>query len=114
MRRGHLAATMDGGQQSPTGGSMKDDSEQIAQLRDYVFGVQSAVFAALGAIIRTHPDPTALAQMMDLYRQREQTYLENKAVPEHVLDSFHQAWNRFDVEIQQAHKDGQQRPQSLG
>lgn len=92
---------------------MEDTGKKPDQLRDFTFGVQSAVFAAFGALIRTHPNPAALAQMMEVYRQREQTYLENKAVPEHVLDSFHQAWARFDLEIQQAQKDGQQQPQAL-
>ena len=93
---------------------MSDEGSKTDQLRDFTFGMHSAMFAALGALIRSHPNPGALAQMMDVYRQREQTYLENKAVPEHVLDSFHQAWKRFDLEIQQAQKDDQQQPQCPG
>lgn len=93
---------------------MEDNKENLDRLRDFTFGVQSAMFAAVGALIRTHQDPSALAKMLEVYRQREQTYLENKAVPEHVLDSFHQAWARLDAEIQQAQKDDQQQPQALG
>lgn len=85
---------------------MDDKNEKLDQLRNFTFGVQSAMFAAIGAFIRTHPDPSALIQMMETYKQREQAYLENKDVPEHVLDSFHQAWARFDIEVQQVKKDG--------
>lgn len=92
---------------------MEDKNEKLDQLRNFSMGLQAAMFAAFGALIRTHPNPTALAQMLEVYRQREQTYLENKAVPEHVLDCFHQAWARFDIEIQQALKDDQQQPPAL-
>jgi hypothetical protein len=78
---------------------MKDQSE-LEQLRAFATGMQAAFIAALGAIIRTHPDPVALNQMLQTYYQREQAYLENQSVPEHVLDSFQNVWKRVEVEIQ--------------
>ena len=64
------------------------------------------------AVIRTHPNPKALAEMLETYCQREQTYLENKALPEHVLDSFQQMWKRVEIEIQHTLQYDQPPPQA--
>lgn len=100
-------------QPSTKGNPMKEENSELEQLRAFTFGMQSAFIATLGAIIRTHPDPTALNQMLQTYYQREQAYLENKAVPEHVLDSFQQMWKRVEVEIQHTLKHDQQSPPTL-
>ena len=89
---------------------MKENISELEQLRAFTTGMQAAFVAALGAIIRTHPDPAALDQMLQTYYQREQAYLENKAVPEHVLDSFQQMWKRVEVEIQHTLKYDLQSP----
>jgi hypothetical protein len=79
---------------------MDEKNAELEQLRAFTFGMQAAFIAALGAIIRTHPDPEALNQMLQTYYQREQAYLENKPLPEHVLDSFQKMWKRVEIEIQ--------------
>ncbi len=89
---------------------MENENSELEQLRSFTVGMQSAFIAAIGAIIRTHPDPKALDQMLQTYYQREQAYLENKAVPEHVLDSFQSMWKRVKVEIQHTLKHDQQSP----
>ncbi|MFZ7319698.1 hypothetical protein ACLS0R_11660 [Comamonas jiangduensis] len=83
-------------------------NEEIENLRAFTFGMQAALVASIGALIRTHPDPEALSKMLDLYRQREQAYLENKPLPEKVLDSFQQMWKRIDIEIQHTLQERQQ------
>jgi hypothetical protein len=93
---------------------MSNSNPELEQLRAFVFGTQSALIATISALIRTHPDPEALSKMLESYRQREQTYLENKPLPEHLLDSFHQMWARVDLEIQHTLKERQQQPQAQG
>lgn len=83
---------------------------EMEQLRAFTFGMQAAFSAVLGAFIRTHTDPQALNQMLQTYHQREQAYLENKAVPEHVLDSFQQMWKRLEIEIQHTLQFDPQQP----
>lgn len=89
---------------------MKEEISELELLRSFTTGMQAAFIAALGAIIRTHPDPKALDLMLQSYYQREQAYLENKLVPEHVLDSFQQMWKRVEIEIQHTLKHHQQSP----
>lgn len=89
---------------------MKEIKAELEQLRAFTFGMQAAFIAALGAVIRTHPDPQALNQMLQTYCQREQAYLENKAFPEHVLDSFQQMWKRLEIEIQHTLQSDQPQP----
>lgn len=89
---------------------MNEIKAELEQLRAFTFGMQAAFIAALGALIRTHPDPKALAEMLETYCQREQTYLENKALPEHVLDSFQQMWKRVEIEIQHTLQSDQPQP----
>lgn len=89
---------------------MNEIKPELEQLRAFTFGMQSAFIAAFGALIRTHPDPQALNQMLQTYYQREQAYLENKAFPEHVLDSFQQMWKRLEIEIQHTLQSDPQRP----
>jgi hypothetical protein len=78
---------------------MKEENSELEQLRAFTFGMQSAFIAALGAIIRTHPDPVALSQSLHFCRQIEQTYLENSPFPENALDSFHHLLKRLEVDI---------------
>lgn len=93
---------------------MNDSNAELNELRAFVFGTQSALVATIGALIRTHPDPEALNSTLDTYLQREQTYLENKPLPEHVLESFHQMWTRVDLQIQHTLKERQQQAQAQG
>jgi hypothetical protein len=92
------------------GADMNEEKPELEQLRAFTYGMQAAFIAALGAVIRTHPNPKALAEMLEAYYQREQTYLENKPFPEHVLDSFQQMWKRVEIEIQHALQYDQQQP----
>lgn len=92
---------------------MKEKNPEIEQLRAFMVGMQSAFGATLGAIIRTHPDPVALNQMLQIYHQREQAYLENQSVPENVLDLFQKMWKRVDADIQHTLKHDQQQPPPL-
>lgn len=89
---------------------MSEKDSELEQLRAFTFGMQAAFIAALGAVIRTHPDPKALDQMLQAYHQREQAYLENQAVPEHVLDSFQKIWKRVEIEIQHTLQSDQPQP----
>lgn len=98
----------------PRGADMTEANAELEQLRAFTFGMQAAFIGTLGALIRTHPNPEALALMLQNYRQREQAYLENKPLPEHVLDSFQQMWARVDLEIQHTLKEHQQQPPFLG
>ena len=91
---------------------MNGSNADLEQLRAFTYGMQAAFIAALGAVIRTHPNPKALAEMLETYCQREQTYLENKALPEHVLDSFQQMWKRVEIEIQHTLQYDQPPPQA--
>lgn len=84
---------------------MTENNPELEKLRAFTFGMQSAFIATIGALIRTHPNPRLLRQFLDTYYQREQAYLENKPLPEHVIDSFQQMWARVEVEIQQAEQD---------
>ncbi len=93
---------------------MKEKNPELEQLRHFTFGIQAAFIAAMGALIRTHQNPEALAQMLELYRQREQAYLENKPLDEHVLVCFQQMWQRVDMELQHTLKERQPQPPSLG
>lgn len=98
----------------PRGADMKEKNPELEQLRHFTFGIQAAFIAAMGALIRTHQNPEALAQMLELYRQREQAYLENKPLDEHVLVCFQQMWQRVDMELQHTLKERQQQPPFLG
>ena len=98
----------------PRGAYMKEKNPELEQLRHFTFGIQAAFIAAMGALIRTHQNPEALAQMLELYRQREQAYLENKPLDEHVLVCFQQMWQRVDMELQHTLKERQPQPPSLG
>lgn len=86
---------------------------EIEQLREFTYGIQAAFIAAISALISTHHDPKALSTALELYRQRELAYLENKALPEHVLDSFLQMWTRVELEIQHTLQLRQQQLQAL-
>jgi hypothetical protein len=98
----------------PKGADMNESNAELEQLRAFTYGMQAAFIAALGAIIRTHPDPQALNQMLQTYYQREQAYLEDKPLPEHVLDSFQRMWKRVEIEIQHTLQHGQQQPPARG
>ena len=93
---------------------MSETKAEIEQLRAFTFGMQAAFIASIGALIRTHPNPEALSQMLQVYYQREQAHLENKPLPEHVLDSFQQMWKRVEIEIQHTLQHDQQQPPTRG
>jgi hypothetical protein len=73
--------------------------QRMESLRAFTFGMNSALISAIGAIMKTHPDPTALRQALEAHRQFEQAHLESGPYPEHALDSYHQIWKRIEVDI---------------
>lgn len=73
--------------------------QRLEGLRAFTFGMNSAFISVIGALMKTHPNPAALRQALEEHRQFEQAHLESGPYPELSLDSYHQLWKRFEVDI---------------
>lgn len=95
LRQSTMAAPT---QPSPDKAAMPHQIQKLEQLREFTLGMQAAFFTVMGALISTHPDPKTLRAVLELYRQRELAYIEDKELSKPVLDAFLQMWTRVDAE----------------
>ncbi|MDR6890921.1 MULTISPECIES: hypothetical protein [Variovorax] len=57
-----------------------------------LLGTEMALAAALRALIKTHPNPGALAQELAQQRQFSQAHLEASPIPDKALVGFELTW----------------------
>lgn len=95
-------------QPSPDKAAMPHQIQKLEQLREFTLGMQAAFVAVMGALISTHPDPQTLRAVLELYRQRELAYIEDKELSKPMRNAFLQMWARVDAESQHSLKMRQQ------
>lgn len=99
---------------SPNKAAMPHQIQKLEQLREFTLGMQAAFLAVMGALISTHPDPKTLRAVLELYRQRELAYIEDKELSKPALDAFLHMWARVDSESQHSLKMHQQQLRARG
>jgi hypothetical protein len=67
-----------------------------SDLSIHTSGEMQACFAAIFALIHTHPNPQAFAQWLNMSKEVFIARLSNQAIPEGALTGFYEAMERFE------------------
>lgn len=66
--------------------------DELKQLKADLAGMQTALGTAIRALMKTHPNPAALAAAMELEHQESIAVLTNMSISDRVLEAYHVAW----------------------